>query len=84
MLLATSKSAEHTYAIGKPTLLVFLSYGALLTSLTVTLLWVPFDGWRITHRIGRFLCFWFFLFIALVFILGFSGVSEGDSVSLAG
>lgn len=84
MLLATAKAESQSYAIGKPTLLVWLSYGALLTSLTVTLVWVPFEKWRITHRIGRFLCFWFFLFIFLVIVLGFSGVSKDDAVSLAG
>jgi len=83
MLLATAK-AGVPYAIGQPTLLTWLSYVALLTSLTVTLLWVPFESWRITHRIGRFLCFWFFLFLFLVVVLGFSGASKEDSVSVAG
>jgi Ca2+/Na+ antiporter len=80
MILACSKADSKSYDIGKPTLLTFLAYGALLTSLTVTLVWVPFEQWRITHRIGRFLCAWFFLFVALVVILGFAGVSKGDVV----
>lgn len=86
MIIACSKAEDgsQSYAIGKPTLLTFLAYAALLTSLMVTLVWVPFEQWRITHRIGRFLCFWFFLFVGLVVILGFSGASKGDTVSLAG
>jgi len=83
MLLYTAQNESHEYLIGEPTLLVWLSYAGLLGMLVITLIWVPFEGWRITHRIGRFLCAWFFLFIILVVVIGASGLSKGDSVSLA-
>jgi hypothetical protein len=48
----------------------------LLISLTVTLAWVPFTGWRLTHRIGRFLLAWFFLFLLVVVIVGFGKLTD--------
>ena len=79
MVIYTSKSGP--YAIGKPTPLVWMSAGALLFSLTVTLVWVPLEGWRITHRIGRFLLFWFVAFIAVVLVVGLGGLSPEDAAS---
>lgn len=84
MLMATANSESHKYDIGTMTPLVICSYAALLIPLCVTLLWVPFEGWRITHRIGRFLCAWFFAFILLVIIVGFGGLSKGDTVEVGG
>ena len=55
MLIANAggKLPEGKFYVGVPTPLVIASYIALLTPLTITLLWVPFEGWRITHRIGK-------------------------------
>lgn len=44
MLIYTLKDPSHQYNIGKDTPLVWASFIALLTSLTVTLIWVPFEG----------------------------------------
>ena len=79
MLIYTAKSGE--YHIGKPTPLVWASAVALLTSLTVTLIWVPLEGWRLTHRIGRFLLGWFFAFILGVVIVGIGGLSPEDAAN---
>lgn len=49
---------------------MWAAFAVLLTSLTVTLIWVPLAGFRITHRIGRFLLAWFLGFIVLVIIMG--------------
>ena len=57
MLLATAKN-QTPYAIGKPTLIVWLAYAALLVPLAITLVWVWLEKWRMTHRLGRFLCAW--------------------------
>ena len=57
MILATAKVGEP-YDIGKPTLIVWLAYAALLVPLVITLAWVFFEKWRMTHRLGRFLCAW--------------------------
>jgi hypothetical protein len=70
MLIYTANAEDGQYAIGKDTPLVWTAFIVLLTSLTVTLIWVPLEGFRITHRIGRFLLAWFFGFILLVIILG--------------
>lgn len=83
MLISTAKPGAEPYYVGEMTPLVIMSYVALLTPLTVTLIWVPCEGWRITHRIGRFLCTWFFLFIFMVIVLGFS-LGDSTPVSLAG
>ena len=57
MLLATAKNGQP-YPIGEPTLIVWLAYAALLIPLFITLVWVFFEKWRMTHRLGRFLCAW--------------------------
>jgi hypothetical protein len=81
MMIFCINSESHTFPIGKDTPLVLTSFSVLLFSLTVTLLWVPFEGWRLTHRIGRFLLVWFFLFIIAVVIVGFSGLSPEDAAA---
>lgn len=83
MIMYTANTEDHEYQLGPMTPLVIMSYVALLTALVVTLVWVALSGWRITHRIGRFLCAWFFLFILAVIIVGFSGLSPEDTVSVA-
>ena len=94
MLLYTSKAVTDKngcpwnstltcYFIGKPTLLVWLSYAALILPLVVTLAWVFLENWRMTHRLGRFLCVWFWAFVVVVIGIGFSGLSSGDTVELA-
>jgi sodium/potassium/calcium exchanger 6 len=82
MLMFTANDPSHEYNIGKPTPLVWLAFTTLLISLIVTLVWVPLAGWRITHKIGRFLCGWFFLYILIVVIVGCSGLSPSDNDSL--
>ena len=57
MLLATAKTGQP-YAIGKPTLIVWIAYAALIVPLIITLVWVAVEKWRMTHRLGRFLCAW--------------------------
>lgn len=59
-----------------------MAFAMLLGSLVITLIWVPLAGFRITHRIGRFLMAWFGAFILLVIIIGSvpSLVSEDDLV----
>ena len=79
MLIYTAKSGP--YHIGVPTPLVWASAVALLTSLTVTLVWVPLEGWRLTHRIGRFLLFWFIAFILAVVVVGLGNLSPEDSAT---
>lgn len=81
MMIYCSK-APYQYDIGKDTPLVLTSFSALLASLTITLLWVPFEGWRLTHRIGRFLLVWFFLFVLAVIIVGMGGFSPEDAVAV--
>ena len=44
MLIYTIRDPNHEYRIGKDTPLVWTSFVALLTSLVVTLVWVPFEG----------------------------------------
>ena len=84
MLLYTSKDiGGRGYFIGVPTLLVWISYAALLIPLSVTLVWVFVEKWRMTHRLGRFLCAWFWFFVVVVIAIGFAGLSKGDSVPLA-
>jgi Ca2+/Na+ antiporter len=83
MLISTAKTGVP-YNVGPLTPLVITSFVALLFPLLVTLIWVPLVGWRITHRIGRFLCVWFFTFIIIVLIVGFGGLSKGDVVTLGG
>jgi Ca2+/Na+ antiporter len=83
MLIATAKPGAPPYNVGAATPIVIMAYVALLTPLTVTLIWVPFEGWRITHRIGRFLCVWFFGFILATVIAAATTSSEG-SVEVAG
>jgi hypothetical protein len=62
---------------------VWAAFVTLLTSLTVTLVWVPLAGFRITHKIGRFLLAWFFGFIILVIIMGsVPGLAGEDNVVL--
>jgi hypothetical protein len=82
MLIYTVRAPDGQYLIGKDTAIVWMAFGTLLTSLTVTLIWVPLAGFRITHRIGRFLLAWFFLFILAVIIMGSipSLANEGDVV----
>jgi len=70
MLIYTIRAEDQQYPIGKDTPIVWAAFITLLTSLTVTLIWVPLAGFRITHKIGRFLLFWFFMFIVLVIIMG--------------
>ena len=84
MVLYTSRDENHQFAIGKDTPLVWASFITLLVSLTVTMIWVPLEGWRITHRIGRFLLAWFVLFIVGVVIVGISGVSPEDNAAAVG
>lgn len=44
MVIYTMKDPSQQYAIGKDTPLVWASFITLLVSLTVTLVWVPFEG----------------------------------------
>ena len=81
MLLYTARASDHKFAIGKDTPLVWASFITLLVSLTVTLIWVPLEGWRITHRIGRFLLAWFGAFILAVVVVGMTGLSPEDSAT---
>lgn len=82
MMIYCSTAPSQSYNIGKDTPLVLTSFGTLLVSLTITLLWVPFEGWRLTHRIGRFLLVWFFLFVIAVVIVGMAGLSPEDAVAV--
>lgn len=82
MMIYCSTAPSKSYDIGKDTPLVLTSFGTLLVSLTITLLWVPFEGWRLTHRIGRFLLVWFFLFVIAVVIVGMAGLSPEDAVAV--
>lgn len=82
MIIYCTSAPSHSYNIGKDTPLVLTSFAALLASLTITLLWVPFEGWRLTHRIGRFLLVWFFLFVIAVVIVGMAGLSPEDAVAV--
>ena len=75
--------SQTCYFIGVPTLLVWLSYAALVLPLVATLVWVYLENWRMTHRLGRFLCVWFWAFVFIVIGIGFSGLSGGDTVTLA-
>lgn len=85
MLIYTIKAESQQYPIGKDTPIVWAAFITLLTSLTVTLIWVPLAGFRITHKIGRFLLFWFFMFILLVIIMGsIPGIAGEDDVVLGG
>jgi len=81
MLIYTIRDPAHEYRIGKDTPLVWASFVALLTSLTVTLVWVPFEGWRLTRRIGRFLLLWFVGFILMVVIVGLGNFSPEDTAA---
>jgi hypothetical protein len=83
MLISTSRSESHAYNVGADTPIVIMAFTVILFSLTVTLVWVPLAGWRITHRIGRFLLFTFVGYIALVIIMGsVPGLAGEDSVVL--
>jgi hypothetical protein len=82
MLIFCIGNESHSFPIGKDTPLVLTSFSVLLFSLTVTLVWVPLEGWRLTHRIGRFLLVWFFLFIIAVVIVGMAGLSPEDSAAV--
>jgi hypothetical protein len=44
MVIYTMKDPSQQYVIGKDTPLVWASFITLLVSLTVTLVWVPFEG----------------------------------------
>ena len=81
MLIYTIRDPSHEYAIGADTPLVWASFGCLLVPLTVTLIWVPLEGWRLTRRIGYFLLSWFCAFILIVAIVGLSGIDPADSAS---
>ena len=81
MLIYCSSSPTHSYAIGPDTPLVLTSFVTLLVSLSITLFWVMWEGWRLTHRIGRFLLTWFFLFILVVVIVGMAGLSPADAAA---
>jgi hypothetical protein len=83
MLIYTVRAEDQQYPIGKDTPIVWAAFVTLLTSLTVTLIWVPLAGFRITHKIGRFLLFWFFMFIGMVIIMGsVPGLAGEDNVVL--
>lgn len=82
MLIYTANGGD--YAIGKDTPLVQAAFATLSGSLLITLIWVPMAGFRITHRIGRFLLAWFFGFILLVIIMGsIPGLTGDDDVTLS-
>ena len=66
MLLFTAESGDGAYAIGRPTLLTNVSYGALIFPLLLTLAWVVVDGWRLTAALGKVLIAWFLGFVVLV------------------
>ena len=53
MLIYTSRAPSGSYTIGKDTPIVWAAFATLLVSLSATLVWVPLEGFRITHRIGR-------------------------------
>ena len=53
MLIYTARAPSGSYNIGKDTPIVWAAFATLLVSLTATLIWVPLEGFRITHRIGR-------------------------------
>ena len=81
MLIYTAGAEGQGYAIGKDTLIVWVAFATLLTSLVGTLVWVPLAGFRITHKIGRALLTWFVLFVVLIIVMGsipsLSGEDEG-------
>ena len=80
MVIETGRNGD--YAIGPDTPLVWFAFVSLLVPLVVTLIWVPLEGWRLTHRIGRFLLAWFFIFISVVLIVGLAELSPQDAVAL--
>lgn len=82
MLIYTSKDPNHQYDIGQDTPIVWAGFVTLLTSLVVTLIWVPLSGFRITHRIGRFLMAWFIGFMLLVIIMGSIPDLAGENTPL--
>ncbi len=82
MLIYTFRAEDKQYNIGKDTPIVWAGFITLLTSLVVTLIWVPLAGFRITHKIGRFLMAWFFGFILLVIIMGSIPELAGDDIPL--